>query len=83
MFTKSWLKDTVERAAKTFAQSLLATLGVGAVDILAVNWVGALSVSGGAALVSVLMSIGSEPLGNAGTASVTKAVEPSPDRVGG
>lgn len=78
MFTRTWLKDATERALKTFSQTLLAALGAGAIDILSVNWVAALSVSGGAALVSVLMSIGSEPFGNGGTASLTKAVEPAP-----
>lgn len=78
MFTVTWLKDTLERALKTFAQSALATLGLGSVDVLAVNWVGVLSVGAGAAIISVLTSAASEPLGAGGTASLTKAVEPAP-----
>ncbi len=78
MFTITWLKDATERALKTFAQTLAVTLGAGAVDILSVDWRAALSISAGAALVSVLMSVGSEPFGNRGTASLTTAVEPGP-----
>jgi hypothetical protein len=57
MFSKLWLKDAAERAIKTFAQSALATLGLGATDILSTDWVGVLSVGGGAAVVSVLTSL--------------------------
>lgn len=78
-FTRAFLVDAGERAAKTFAQAALATLGAGSVDILTTNWVGALSIGAGAAIVSLLMSIGSERGGNPGTASLTKAVEPTPD----
>ena len=61
MFTAKFWRDATERAVKTFAQSALATLGVGAVDLVSTNWLGALSVGGGAAIVSVLMSLASEP----------------------
>ena len=48
-----------ERAVKTFAQSLLATLAVSSVplDILHVNWAGTLSISLGATLLSVCTSL--------------------------
>lgn len=46
-----------ERAVKTFAQAGLAFLGTGAVGIFAVDWAGFFSISGGAALLSVLTSI--------------------------
>ena len=78
MFTITWVEDAAERAIKTFAQTLAAALGAGAVDILSVDWQSALSISAGAALISVLMSVGSEPFGNRGTASLTTAVEPGP-----
>ena len=77
MWTKQFWQDAIERATKTFAQTLAAVLGAGAVDVLAVDWKAALAVSGGAALVSVLTSLGSEPFGGGGTASLTKAVEPA------
>ena len=74
MFTSLFWRDALERALKTAAQSALATLGVGAVDIMSTNWVGALSVGGGAAVVSVLMSLASEPRTN--TISPASAVKP-------
>lgn len=77
MLTASFWRDATERAIKTACQSALATLGLGSVDVLAVNWVGVLSVGAGAALISVLTSIASEPVGVGGTASMTKAVEPT------
>lgn len=76
MRTKQFWIDAGERALKTFAQSALATLGAGSVDLLTTNWVGALSIGAGAAIVSLLMSLGSERGGYPGTASLTKSVEP-------
>lgn len=76
MFTTSWLKDTAERAIKTACQAALGAGIVGATDLLAVDWVGALSVGGLAAVISVLTSAASEPVGVGGTASLTRAVEP-------
>lgn len=61
MLTGQFWADAAERAVKTFAQSALATLGAGAVDILSVNWVAVLAVGAGAAVVSVLTSLASEP----------------------
>ena len=59
MFSRLFWKDTVERAVKTFAQSALATLGLGATDVLSTDWVGVVSVGAGAAVVSVLTSLAS------------------------
>lgn len=77
MFTAAFWVDAFERAVKTFAQTALSALGANAVDILHTDLTGALSLGAGAALVSVLMSLGSERLGNAGTASATRSVEPT------
>lgn len=79
MLTKSFLLDALERALKTASQTMLATLGAGAVNVLSVDWKSALAVAAGAGLVSVLTSLGSEPFGRGGTASLTKAVEPTPE----
>ena len=46
-----------ERAAKTLAQTALATIGVGAVGILEVDWVNVGSVSALAAIMSLLTSV--------------------------
>lgn len=78
IFTATWVKDAAERAIKTFAQASLGAGIVGATDLLSVNWLGALSVGGLAAVISVLTSAASEPVGGKGTASVTGAVEAAP-----
>ena len=70
MITKQFWLDTAERAVRTFAQALLALLGAGAVNILSVDWPQALSVSAGAALVSVLMSVVASGIGAKGTPSI-------------
>lgn len=61
-----YLKALVERAVKTFCQALVALLGAGAVDLLSVPWLAAITTAGGAALVSVLTSIASAGFGNDG-----------------
>lgn len=72
--SRDFLIDTAERAIKTFAQSLLAYFGAGALDVLTADWGEALSVGAGATLLSVLTSLVSIKLGNGGTASATDAV---------
>ena len=57
MFDLNFWNYAGERAIKTFAQTAIATLGAGTVGLLAIDWVNLLSVSGGAALLSVLTSI--------------------------
>jgi hypothetical protein len=46
-----------ERAVKTFAQTALATIGVGASGLLLVDWVNVVSVSGLACVMSLLTSV--------------------------
>jgi hypothetical protein len=77
MFTKQFVLDSLERAGKTFAQSLLAFFGADVLDVLHANWGDALSVSAGAVVLSVLSSVISYKAGNSGTASLTTAVEPA------
>ncbi|MEY8458579.1 holin [Lactococcus ileimucosae] len=65
MFTnKTFWKDTLERAVKTFAQSLVAVMTAGATGLLDVDWINALSVAGLAFVVSVFTSIGSGTVGD-------------------
>ncbi len=59
MWTKKFWKAAVERAVKTFAQAAVAFLAAGLTGLLEVDWVQLASVSGLAALISVLTSIGS------------------------
>lgn len=74
MFTKTFWKDTAERAVKTFAQSMAAVLTAGVTGVLDVDWMNALSVSLLATLVSVLTSVGSGYVGD-DSASVVKLQE--------
>ncbi|WP_285120196.1 holin [Lactococcus petauri] len=71
MFTKTFWKDTAERAVKTFAQSMAAVLTAGVTGVLDVDWINALSVSLLATLVSILTSVGSGYVGD-DSASVMK-----------
>ena len=68
MFSRTWLYGTLERAIKTFAQSLIAVLLAGTV-LWEQDWVSALGVAGTATLLSVLTSI-ADP-GRADTAIAT------------
>lgn len=68
--TLVFFKSLLERAIKTFAQALLAVMGVGVTNVLSVPWTAALLTAGTAALISVLTSIGSAPWGDKATPSL-------------
>ena len=57
LFSLEFLNYSAERALKTWAQAALAFLGTGSVGLFEVNWTSMLSVSLGAAFLSVLTSI--------------------------
>lgn len=67
--TAQFIKDMIERAVKTFAQTLLASLTV-ASALEDVNWGAAISTATLAALISFLTSIVSGNIGDADTASL-------------
>lgn len=71
MFTKTFWKDTAERAVKTFAQSFVASLAV-ATGLLNVDWVNALSIAGLAAVISVGTSVSGIKAGEVSTAGYVK-----------
>jgi hypothetical protein len=58
--TKTWIKAAAVRAIKTFAQTMVASLTVGAA-ISDISWSTLLSVSAVAALASILTSIAGLP----------------------
>lgn len=66
---KQWFLDSTWRAFRTFCQTLAALLGGQAFSIISADWASTLSVSTGAALISLLQSV---DRGRA-TASVAKA----------
>ena len=68
---KNFLKDTGERAIKTFCEMLVADISVGQ-GFGDIEWGRTLSVAGVATLLSVLMSIASYKRGEVGTASLVK-----------
>lgn len=70
MLTQAFWIGLVDRAVKSFAQSLVVLWGADAgFNVLHVSWPGALGVAAGAALLSALTSLASAPLGETGTTS--------------
>ena len=72
MFTIKFWKDAGERAIRTAAQALLALWATDVSGVLAVDWLQAFSVTGLAALTSVLMSIFATNVGDHETADFGK-----------
>jgi hypothetical protein len=66
----AFLIASLERAAKTAAQCLLALWGAGGLDIVHVDLAHSASVAAGAAVLSLLTSVVSLPIGPAGSPSV-------------
>jgi len=68
-----WLKAALIRAVKTFAQTMVGSIAVGAA-FQEVDWLRALSVSGVAFVLSILTSL-------AGLPEVEKTVEKPPEEI--
>lgn len=66
IWDKVFWKAATERAVKTFAQTLIALLGAGAMNVLTVDWQQAIGVSLGATLLSYLTSIVSTEITKSG-----------------
>ena len=58
---KHFWKAALIRAIKTFAQAMVAQIGAGSVGIVQFDWVGALSVSAMAAVLSIFTSLAGLP----------------------
>ena len=80
MLKKAFWKASAERAAKTFAQSLIAVGLVGATGVLDVDWVGALSAAALATLLSVLSSVASSEVGGEGPSLANEVTSPPAPR---
>lgn len=78
MFSRAFWVAAVERAVRAFAASLVSIWAVGstALDIRAIDWGNALSVAGGAALVSLLLSLVATGVGS--SASPSFVADPAP-----
>lgn len=54
---KTWLKAALIRAVRTFAESMLAYIGTGALVLGDVNWVAALSAGGFGFFTAILLAL--------------------------
>lgn len=72
MWTKTFWKQALERAIKTFAQAVLALLTGDGLGIVDVDWATVVSVGALAALASVLTSIVSLPVGEPNSPSAVR-----------
>lgn len=71
VFTPEWLLGAVDRAVKSAAQSLLLLGAAGpGLDLVRVDWAQALSLAGGAVVLSVLTSVVSAPVGDGGSSAM-------------
>lgn len=59
--TQKWLKAAGIRAVKTVAQTAVALIGTGAMGVMDVDWIGVLSASALAGIVSLLTSVAGLP----------------------
>lgn len=58
---KEWAKAALIRAVRTFAESMLAYIGTGAVVLGDVNWIAAISAGGFGAVCAILLALAGLP----------------------
>jgi hypothetical protein len=73
-WTAAFWRAVAERAISTFAQSLVAVLSVGGLDLMSVPWWAALSTAGFATLLSVAKCVAANKFGNAGPSLADEVV---------
>ena len=78
VFTRTFWYDAFERAVKTAAQAtigvwILSNEGPGNVNALDLDWGIGFGAAAGGAIMSLLFSLGSAPIGDNGTASVVSS----------
>jgi hypothetical protein len=79
MFDSRFWIAAAERAVKTFAQTLVALIGTGAVGIMDLDWMQMLGVSATATVLSILTSVASANFGaNPGPSLADETIEPDP-----
>ena len=76
LLTGSFWLDTLERAIKTAAQTLLGLIGTNVVDVTSLDWQEVGIAVGFTTALSVLTSIVSSGIGEPGTASVLNPAPP-------
>ncbi len=71
MFSRTFLIDLAERAAKSAAQAVILAVGAAkGFDLFSADFANLAGIAAGAAVLSALTSIASEPFGIKGTASL-------------
>jgi hypothetical protein len=76
MYSTNFLVAVSERAVKTFAQTLLATIGADAAGVFTASTMDAVTVAAGAALISVLTSFASASSGRTGPSLAGETTAP-------
>lgn len=76
IFTRAFWLAAIERAAKSAAGSALLVISADQFNVLDADWANLGGFAAGGALISVLMSIGSAGVGNAGPSLATEAIDP-------
>lgn len=76
MYSTNFLVAVTERAVKTFAQTLLATIGADAAGVFTASTLDAVTVAAGAALISVLTSFASASSGRTGPSLAGETTAP-------
>lgn len=76
MYSTNFLVAVAERAIKTFAQTLLATIGANAAGVFTASTLDAVTVAAGAALISVLTSFASASTGRTGPSLAGETTAP-------
>lgn len=71
---RAYVSAIVERAVKSAAQSALLAFGADKIDVLHADWQTVLGFAGGGFVLSVLTSLASSGIGNAGPSLTTEAV---------
>lgn len=74
IWTAAFWLAAIERAVKTFAQTLAALLVGDGAGLLTIDWIGVGSVAGLAALVSILTSVASSQAGSDGPSLVGESL---------
>lgn len=61
ILTKEWLRATLVRMLRTFAESMLAYIGTGALILSDVSWIAALSAGAMGAIIALLLAFAGLP----------------------
>ena len=65
----TWTKDTAERVVSSFAEGMLAVLGLDAINVLNADWSTALGVGAGAGVLALLKALAALRIGDPRSAS--------------